>query len=128
MLTQDPLLVDRTLEGGSPYQVADADLDVYRRPFLQSSDAGRSLFATVQNLQLAQVTAEIASGFTTWQQPILVLWGMKDPWLPLDSAQAFVKSAPDAELISLDEVGHYPQEDWHGKVNDALIPFLRRTT
>ncbi len=128
MLTQDPLLVDRTLEGGSPYQVADADLDVYRRPFLQSSDAGRSLFATVQNLQLAQVTAEIASGFTTWQQPILVLWGMKDPWLPLDSAQAFVKSAPDAELISLDEVGHYPQEDWHEKVNDALIPFLRRTT
>ncbi len=33
MLTQDPLLVDRTLEGGSRYRVSDADLDVYRRSF-----------------------------------------------------------------------------------------------
>ena len=27
MMTQDPLLVDRTLEGGGPYQVADDDLE-----------------------------------------------------------------------------------------------------
>ena len=33
VLTQDPLLVDRTLEGGGPYTVADDDLDIYRRPF-----------------------------------------------------------------------------------------------
>jgi len=34
ILTQDPL-VDRTLEGGSRYQIADKDLDVYRKPFLK---------------------------------------------------------------------------------------------
>ncbi|HEY9874333.1 MAG TPA: alpha/beta fold hydrolase, partial [Candidatus Obscuribacterales bacterium] len=49
MITQDPLLVDRLLEGGGPYQVADKDLDVYRRPFLKSSDAGRSLLFTLRN-------------------------------------------------------------------------------
>ncbi|NES95684.1 MAG: alpha/beta fold hydrolase [Desertifilum sp. SIO1I2] len=37
MMTQDPLLVDRTLEGGGKYQVADKDLDVYRAPFLKAS-------------------------------------------------------------------------------------------
>lgn len=52
MLTQDPLLMDRTLEGGSGFVIADEDLDVYRRPFLQTSATGRSLVATVQNLQL----------------------------------------------------------------------------
>lgn len=126
MLTQDPLLVDRTLEGGGGYRVEDADLDVYRRPFLKSSDAGRALFAVVQNLKLAKIMAEVEAGFGAWQQPTLVAWGMRDPWLPFQSAEAFVRLVPNAELVSLAEVGHYPQEDWHEKVNEALLGFLRR--
>lgn len=125
ILTQDPLLVDRTLEGGGGYQVEDTDLDVYRRPFLKSSEAGRSLQAVVKNMQLPQVTAELAQ-FSQWQHPTLVAWGIKDPWLPLSSAQSFAESLKDGKLVQLEEVGHYPQEDWHEKVNDSLIPFLRR--
>lgn len=126
MITQDPLLVDRTLEGGGGYRIEDADLDIYRRPFLQTGDAGRALFATVQKLQLKQITAEIESGFQTWEKPILVAWGDRDPWLPLAIAEAFAQSLPNGELVKLEEVGHYPQEDWHEKVNDVLLPFLRR--
>lgn len=125
ILTQDPLLVDRTLEGGGGYVVEDADLDIYRRPFLKSSEAGRSLQAVVKNMQLPQVTAELA-GFSQWQHPTLVAWGIKDPWLPLSLAQSFTASLKDGELVQLEEVGHYPQEDWHEKVSDRLIPFLRR--
>jgi pimeloyl-ACP methyl ester carboxylesterase len=128
MLTQDPLLVDRTLEGGGGYRVEDADLDVYRRPFLKSSEAGRSLFATVQNLQLPQAMSEIQTGLRTWKKPTLLAWGMRDPWLPFAMAEAVAKSLPSAELVKLEEVGHYPQEDWHEKVNDALLSFLRRQT
>jgi len=126
MLTQDPLLVDRTLEGGSGYRVSDQDLDVYRRPFLKSSDAGRSLLATVQQLQLKQSMAEIESGFANWTQPTQIIWGMKDPWLSFTQAQSFAKSIPNAELSPLEEGGHYPQEHWSAKVSDALLPFLRR--
>ena len=126
MLTQDPLLVDRLLEGGGGYRVEDADLDIYRRPFLKSSDAGRSLFALMQNLKLAQATAEIEAGFAQWSQPILLAWGIRDPWLPVTLAQEFVKLAPNAELVELAEVGHYPQQDWPEKVNAALLDFLRR--
>ncbi|MBW4520857.1 MAG: alpha/beta fold hydrolase [Scytolyngbya sp. HA4215-MV1] len=126
VLTQDPLLVDRTLEGGGGYRVEDDDLDVYRRPFLKSSDAGRSLLATVQNLQLKQITAEIESGFLQWTQPVLVAWGIRDPWLPVVMAQNFVRSIPAGELTELEEVGHYPQEDWHEKVTAALLQFLRQ--
>ena len=126
MLTQDPLLVDRLLEGGGGYRVEDADLDIYRRPFLKSSDAGRSLFALMQNLKLAQATAEIEAGFAQWSQPILLVWGIRDPWLPVTLAQEFVKLAPNAELVELAEVGHYPQQDWPEKVNAALLDFLRR--
>jgi pimeloyl-ACP methyl ester carboxylesterase len=126
MLTQDPLLVDRTLEGGGGYQVEDKDLDVYRRPFLKSSDAGRSLLAVVKNLQLAKTLEEIQTGFAHWQQPTLVAWGVRDPWLPVTLAKEFVQPLQNAELVELDEVGHYPQEDWHEKVNEALLTFLRR--
>ncbi|MBE9230045.1 alpha/beta fold hydrolase [Phormidium sp. LEGE 05292] len=126
MLTQDPLLVDRTLEGGSRYGISDADLDVYRRPFLKSSDAGRSLLATVRNLQLAQTGAEIAAGLSQWEQPTLIVWGMKDPWLPVSQAEQLKAAMPNAELVKIEEAGHYPQEHWSEKVSDALIGFLRR--
>jgi len=126
MLTQDPLLVDRTLEGGGGYVVSDEALDIYRRPFLKSSDAGRALFAVVQNLQLAQATAEIEAGFRDWPSPILVGWGMRDRWLPFSIAAAFAQSTPQVELVELPDVGHYPQIDRPVKVNEARLPFLRR--
>jgi pimeloyl-ACP methyl ester carboxylesterase len=126
MVTQDPLLVDRTLEGGGPYQVDDADLDVYRRPFLKSSDAGRALLATVRGLNLAQATTEIAQGLSEWPHPTLVIWGLSDPWLPLALAEECMKTLSDGELAKLDQVGHYGQEDWAEKVVEVLSPFLRR--
>lgn len=126
MVTQDPLLVDRTLEGGSGYRIGDKDLNVYRKPFLKSSDPGRSLVATIKNLQMKQSMAEIESGFRNWEQPILIFWGMKDPWLPFTQAQQFAKGLKNVELVQLEEGGHYPQEHWSGKVSESLLPFLRR--
>lgn len=125
MMTQDPLLVDRTLEGGSRYQISDADLDVYRKPFLKSSKAGRSLLATVRNLQLQQSMTEIESGFQQWQKPTLIVWGMNDPWLSLSMAQNLVKSAPQTELVQLQNVGHYPQEHYSEEILKDLLRFVR---
>jgi pimeloyl-ACP methyl ester carboxylesterase len=126
MMTQDPLLVDRTLEGGSRYRVEDKDLDIYRKPFLKASATGRSLLATIRNFQLETAMSEIESGFQKWEQPILIQWGMIDPWLPLEVAEKFVNAAPDAELIKLNNVGHYPQEHYHKTILQDLLPFVRR--
>ena len=127
VFTQDPLLVDRTLEGGSRYQIADADLDIYRKPFLKSSAAGRSLMTTVRNLQLQQSMKEIESGLQKWQQPTLIVWGMKDPWLPLSMAQHSASAMQQAEIIQLQNVGHYPQEHYHETILEDLLPFVRRS-
>lgn len=126
VMTQDPLLVDRTLEGGGGYRVEDQDLDIYRRPFLRSSDAGRALLTTIQRLQLPESITEIETGFRQWEKPVLVAWGDRDPWLPLAIAASFSQSLANGELVTLEQVGHYPQEDWHEKVNDALLHFLRK--
>lgn len=126
MVTQDPLLVDRTLEAGTRYQIEDKYLDVYRKPFLKSSDVGRSLMVTTKNLQMKQSMAEIESGYANWKQPTLIFWGMKDPWLPFTQAEQFANSLKNVEVVKLEEGGHYPQEHWSGKVSEALLPFLRR--
>lgn len=126
MITQDPLLVDRTLEGGGPYQIDDADLDVYRRPFLKSSDVGRALLTTVRRLDLPTSTAAIEAGLTTWEHPTLLLWGMSDPWLPVSLAEVCLGNLANGELKTLEEVGHYAQEDWAEKVASALDTFLRQ--
>lgn len=127
MMTQDPLLIDRTLEGGSRYRIEDKDLDIYRQPYLKTSAVGRALLATIRNLQLPAAMTEITSGFQKWQQPILIQWGMIDPWLPIDVAETFAKSVPDAEVIKLNNVGHYPQEHYHETILQDLLPFVRRS-
>ena len=127
MMTQDPLLVDRTLEGGSRYVVKDKDLDVYRKPFLKTSAAGRSLLATIRNLDLKNAMAEIESGFKEWQKPILIQWGKTDPWLSLDMAENFAKSVPDAEIVKINDVAHYPQEHHHEVILQDMKPFVRKT-
>ena len=126
MLTQDPLLVDRTLEGGSGYTIDDEDLDIYRRPFLTASAAGRSLLATVRKLQLSQAMAEIESGFRQWTPPSLIIWGLADPWLPVTQARELASSMSNAESIELEQVGHYPQEHWSEELNKYVVPFLCR--
>lgn len=126
MLTQDPLLIDRTLEKGSRYRINDEYLDIYRRPFLVSSEAGRSLLATTQNLDLATAMTEITTGFINWQQPVLISWGMRDPWLDFSPTEDFANSLKQVEVQQLAEAGHYPQEHFSGQISSALLPFLRR--
>jgi pimeloyl-ACP methyl ester carboxylesterase len=128
MMTQDPLLVDRTLETGARYVIPDADLDVYRKPYLKSSSSGRGLLASIRNLQLPQAMAEIETGFKDWQQPVLVQWGVIDPWLPVEMAESFKKALPNGELVTLQNVGHYPQEHYHETILEDLLPFLRRSS
>lgn len=126
MMTQDPLLVDRILEGGGPYQVSDQDLDVYRKPFLTTSAAGRALLATLRNLDLTATAGEIANGLKQWQQTTLLIWGIADPWLAVNLAESWVAELPNGDLFKLDQAGHYAQEDWAEKVAEVIATFLRR--
>ena len=126
IMVQDPLVVDRTLEGGGPYQINDKDLTVYRKPFLTTSAAGRSLLGTLRKMNLKTSLAEVSPLLPRWSKPLQVIWGLNDPWLPVAMAEKALKPLSQAELVKLEEVGHYPQEDWPEKVLEALVPFLRR--
>lgn len=126
MVTQDPLLIDRTLEGGSGFVVTDEKLDVYRRPYLKTSAVGRALMVTTKNLKLAKTLPGIELGLKSWSKPALIIWGMLDPWLASEPVEQLVKTNAQLELIKLPEAKHYPQEHWADEIGAVLIPFLRR--
>ena len=125
MLTQDPLLVDRTLEGGSGFVINDEHLNIYRKPFLTSSSAGRSLQAITKNLQLSKAMKEIETGLSNWEKPTLIIWGKEDPWLSINDAKNLTRKG-NFQLIELPEAKHYPQEHWAEEVNENLVNFLLR--
>lgn len=127
MVTQDPLLVDRTLEGGSGFVIADQYLDVYRKPFLKTSATGRALVATTKNLNLSQTLADIQEGLNTWEKPTLIIWGMADPWLSVDNAETLANAHHNIELVKLEEAKHYPQEHWFEEISPLIVNFLRRS-
>lgn len=125
MLTQDPILVDRTLEKGSGFIISDKDLAMYRQPYLKSSAVGRSLVATIRNLKLAESMSEIEQGLYTWEKPTLIVWGMADPWLSSPEIDK-LKENKNIELITLEEAKHYPQEHWNKEISPLMINFLGR--
>jgi len=126
MLTQDPLLVDRTLEKGSGYVISEENLGIYRKPFLQNSQAGRSLVATIKNLNLPKAMAEIEAGWSTWEKPTQIIWGMSDPWLSADVPGAIAQENKNVRLAKLEEAKHYPQEHWSEEISPILLTFLRQ--
>ena len=126
MLTQDPLLVDRALEGGSGFVISDENLAVYRKPFLMSSSVGRALVATIQQLKLEQTMAEIEAGFLNWDKPTLLIWGMADPWLSSTQAEKLATSNSNIKIFKLEEAKHYPQEHWVKEISDKIIQFFPR--
>lgn len=126
MLTQDPLLVDRTLETGSGYVISDENLGIYRQPFLKNSKAGRSLVATIKNLHLPQAMSEIEAGWQQWDKPTQIIWGMADPWLSADIPSAIAQTHKNVRLSKLEEAKHYPQEHWSDAISPILLTFLRQ--
>lgn len=126
MMTQDPLLVDRTLEKGSGFVIADRDLDILRKPFLQSSSVGRALMMTLKQLQLNKTMAQIETGLKQWDKPILILWGVADPWLDTAAVKQLVATRSNLEIIELPEARHYPQEHWSKEITEEIGQFFRR--
>ncbi|MDJ0593643.1 MAG: alpha/beta fold hydrolase [Pleurocapsa sp. MO_226.B13] len=126
MMTQDPLLVDRTIEKGSGFVIADEDLDILRKPFLQTSAVGRSLMTILKKLQLDQTTQEIEAGLSQWSKPTLIIWGTADGWLDVAEVKKLVAANSNIALVELPEAKHYPQEHWSSDIAKELLQFFRR--
>jgi pimeloyl-ACP methyl ester carboxylesterase len=55
--------------------------------------------------------------------PALVVWGTRDPYIPARFAQAYAKALGGAELMTLDDAGHWPWLD-RPEVIDRVVEFV----
>ena len=57
--------------------------------------------------------------------PVLVVMGTADPDWPDPVAEAqFIQEALSAELVLVEDAGHYPQTEMPDQTNPAIIEFL----
>lgn len=59
--------------------------------------------------------------------PTLLVWGRRDPVIPVGVARRLVRSIPDARLVELD-AGHTPFVTRPDEFVAAVVPFLERVT
>ncbi|HEY2398486.1 MAG TPA: alpha/beta hydrolase [Solirubrobacteraceae bacterium] len=58
-----------------------------------------------------EVLAAAGEGLARLQVPALVVWGMRDPYVPGRFGREYADALPDAELVELPDAGHWPWLD-----------------
>lgn len=69
------------------------------------------------------VLAAAGAGLGDLDMPALVIWGLKDPYIPASFGRAYASVLPHAELLELADAGHTPwldRPDVIGRVVDFL--------
>ena len=56
----------------------------------------------------------------------LVVWGKHDPYIPVQLAYRQREVFPDAQIVILEQSGHFPFLDDPSGVAAAVLPFLRQ--
>ncbi|HEY4811707.1 MAG TPA: alpha/beta hydrolase [Solirubrobacteraceae bacterium] len=77
------------------------------------------LYRSSPPAELAAAGARLSS----LDMPALVVWGTKDPYIPARFASAYAQVLPNAELLELEDAGHWPWLD-RPDVIERVVDFL----
>ena len=120
MLTPRSLVADSLREVyGDPSRLTDGVIDRYYE--LARRQGNRQAF-----IERALATSIDRNGdHRKLTQPVLILWGAEDRWIPLEDGRAFANDIAGARLIVYPGVGHIPMEELPGPTARATLTFLR---
>ncbi len=114
-------VVEAYIGGALAVDLPEVDRTRLAEPWL--SEAGRTAFYAQFALADERFTAEIEPRYGDIRCPVHVLWGEKDPWIPLERGQALA-SAIGVALEPLEGLGHLPQLEAPDRVARALLDAL----
>ncbi|MEI6030686.1 MAG: alpha/beta fold hydrolase [Synechococcaceae cyanobacterium ELA739] len=111
--TLNQVYIDRT-------NVDDELVEAIRRPSLDPGAFG--VFRTVFDIPSGQPLDLL---FADLDSPLLLLWGIRDPWINAAGRRAaFQRHAPAATIEVVLEAGHCPHDEVPEQVNRALLEWL----
>jgi pimeloyl-ACP methyl ester carboxylesterase len=61
------------------------------------------------------------------QVPTLIVWGDRDPFIPVSHAQATHEAMPGSRLAVFEDVGHFPHCEAPERFVDVLVDFMNST-
>ncbi len=102
-----------------PPEYIDEMYDSYDR------DTRRTVLKLYRNRADDEVLRAASGFFAGLDRPALVVWGKKDPFVPVRHAEQQRESFPSAEVVLLADSGHWPFADDPERVAAAVVPFLR---
>jgi pimeloyl-ACP methyl ester carboxylesterase len=73
-----------------------------------------------------ELAEKFGNAFRSWTCPVLVIWGRRDPYLPVRYAERQREFFPQAQVRVLDDSGHWPHADDPDQVAQIVVPFLQR--
>ena len=68
----------------------------------------------------------LAAPLREMNRPTLVVWGAHDPYIKVEYAERQKQTFPAAEVVVLEESGHWPMWDAPEQIEAAIVPFLAR--
>jgi pimeloyl-ACP methyl ester carboxylesterase len=93
---------------------------------LADADARRAFFRTLSAVIDLGGQAVSAGNrlYLTSQVPTLIVWGSRDPFIPVQHAVAAHNAMPGSRLVIFDGVGHYPHCEDPERFVAALVDFI----
>jgi pimeloyl-ACP methyl ester carboxylesterase len=105
-----------------PGCIAEDQIRGYAEP-LHAPEAVRSLICIAQQIRPAELDA-ITARYRTLDVPTLLLWGRRDPVIPLAIGERLAQELPRARLVVLERCGHLPAEELPADSYAVLERFL----
>jgi len=75
----------------------------------------------------SQYTDEIQTRYSAIHQPVLILWGEEDKWIPIEQAHSLHLLIPDSKLVAVPQAGHLVIEERPEILIREIIDFLNKS-
>ncbi|MGH4014834.1 MAG: alpha/beta fold hydrolase [Pseudonocardiaceae bacterium] len=104
--------------------------DVVERIYhdMQNPAVQRAVLRLYRATDIAAPSEHLHHQLRQLDRPALVVWGARDPYLSVRYAQRQRETFPDAEVVVLEDSGHWPMIDHPVAVEEPVLRFLRVVT
>lgn len=121
-----PFIVKRwaQLAYANPACVDDELLDILLTP-AYDPDSDRAFVQITRAMSRPDFGPSAKTMLKTVSQPLLLIWGKQDRFIPPMLSQQFQQVQPTMQVVELDHTGHCPHDEQPDRVNGLILDWLR---
>jgi pimeloyl-ACP methyl ester carboxylesterase len=112
------------LKRGQPRPLPDEAFELFYRA---NKDKGtQRAILRLYRATPTRLLESLAGPLRELDRPTLVVWGKHDPYIKVEWAEKQRETFPRAEVVVLEDSGHWPMWDAPEEMEAAIVPFLAR--